>query len=363
MSRTYIEATYIEPNVCFECGAPATERHHVVPHSLGGTKTVPLCGICHAKIHDVDGKRRTRIAELTKAALDAKKARGETWVRNLDTSVAVAASAKARTAARENWMKESEVGKYIQAKWMEGLTFTDILHDLERLYEISPDVYCSRTGGRVSKGTLSKMLPFYSEWKKDYIPQTTRKTTKEEWLKESEVGKYVLARWMEDLSVAEILYNLEKLYAIKPNVYCSRTGKQISQGQLYDMISFFKKWKKDHIPQNPKIRFLLDWAKRANQPPFDLNLACKIGEKMFRNEEEGYMLFPMGKFIKTKELKDWEEFFYLLCTYYIIKQKYDADGKVYYVFTSDTMIIRLINTEKEKIKINKNVLKNIGMGL
>ena len=74
MSRTYIEVTYIDPNVYFECGAPATERHHIVPASLGGTKTVPLCGICHAKIHDVDGKRRTRIAELTKAALDAKKA-------------------------------------------------------------------------------------------------------------------------------------------------------------------------------------------------------------------------------------------------------------------------------------------------
>lgn len=31
MSRAYIEVTYIDPNVCFECGAPATERHHIVP--------------------------------------------------------------------------------------------------------------------------------------------------------------------------------------------------------------------------------------------------------------------------------------------------------------------------------------------
>ena len=156
MSRTYIEVTYIDPNVCFECGAPATERHHIVPASLGGTKTVPLCGICHAKIHDVDGKRRTKIAELTKAALDAKKARGETWVRNLDTSVAVAASAKARIAARENWMKESVVGKYVLAKWMEGLTFTDILHDLDEMYAINPDVYCSRNGVQIARGTLPR---------------------------------------------------------------------------------------------------------------------------------------------------------------------------------------------------------------
>lgn len=283
MSRIYIEATYVDPNVCFECGAPATERHHVVPASLGGTKTIPLCGICHAKIHDVDGKRRTRIAELTKAALDAKKARGETWVRNLDTSVARAASAKVRTAARENWMKESEVGKYIQAKWMEGLTFTDILHDLERLYEISPDVYCSRTGGRVSRGTLSKMLSFYSEWKKDYIPQD-------------------------------------------------------------------------------KIKFLLQWAQKANKP-FNLQLACEIGEKVSINDEEGYILSPIDTFIKKRELKYWEEFFRLLRSFYIIKKRYDSDGKVYYVFASDTMIIRLVKADIENTTIDKTVLKNIGMGL
>ena len=283
MSRIYIEATYIDPNVCFECGAPATERHHVVPASLGGTKTIPLCGICHAKIHDVDGKRRTRIAELTKAALDAKKARGETWVRNLDTSVARAASAKARTAARENWMKESEVGKYIQAKWMGGLTFTDILHDLERLYEISPDVYCSRTGGRVSRGTLSKMLSFYSEWKKDYIPQD-------------------------------------------------------------------------------KIKFLLQWAQKANKP-FNLQLACEIGEKVSINDEEGYILSPIDTFIKKRELKYWEEFFQLLRSFYIIKQRYNSAGKAYYVFASDTMIIRLVKADIENTTIDKTVLKNIGMGL
>ena len=283
MSRTYIEVTYIDPNVCFECGAPATERHHIVPASLGGTKTVPLCGICHAKIHDVDGKRRTRIAELTKAALDAKKARGETWVTNTDTSAARAVSCRMRVAARENWMKESEVGKYIQAKWIEGLTFTDILHDLERLYEISPDVYCSRTGGRVSRGTLSKMLSFYSEWKKDYIPQD-------------------------------------------------------------------------------KIKFLLQWAQKANKP-FNLQLACEIGEKVSINDEEGYILSPIDTFIKKRELKYWEEFFQLLRSFYIIKQRYNSAGKAYYVFASDTMIIRLVKADIENTTIDKTVLKNIGMGL
>ena len=283
MSRTYIEVTYIDPNVCFECGAPATERHHIVPASLGGTKTVPLCGICHAKIHDVDGKRRTRIAELTKAALDAKKARGETWVRNTDTTAARAVSCRMRVAARENWMKESVVGKYVLAKWMEGLTFTDILHDLD------------------------------------------------------------------------------EMYAINPNVYCSREGKQIGKGQLSKMISFYKEWQKDYVPQN-KIRFLLQWAQKANKP-FNLQLSCNFEETISSNDEEGYILHPTGSFIKEYELKYWEEFFQLLRSFYIIKERYDSDGKVYYVFASDTMIIRLVNADIENTPIDKNVLKKIGMGL
>ena len=283
MSRTYIEVTYIDPNVCFECGAPATERHHIVPASLGGTKTVPLCGICHAKIHDVDGKRRTKIAELTKAALDAKKARGETWVRNTDTTAARVVSSKRRIAARENWMKESVVGKYVLAKWMEGLTFTDILHDLDEMYAINPDVYCSRNGVQIARGTLSKM------------------------------------------------------------------------------ISFYKEWKKDHVPQN-KIRFLLQWAQKANKP-FNLQLSCNFEETISSNDEKGYILHPTDSFIKEYELKYWEEFFQLLRSFYIIKERYDSDGKLYYVFASDTMIIRLAKADIENTPIDKNVLKKIGMGL
>lgn len=283
MSRTYIEVTYIDPNVCFECGAPATERHHIVPASLGGTKIVPLCGICHAKIHDVDGKRRTRIAELTKAALDAKKARGETWIRNTDTTAARVVSSKRRIAARENWMKESVVGKYVLAKWMEGLTFTDILHDLDEMYAINPDVYCSRNGVQIARGTLSKMISFYKEWQKDYVPQN-------------------------------------------------------------------------------KIRFLLQWAQKANKP-FNLQLSCNFEATISSNDEKGYILHPTGSFIKEYELKYWEEFFQLLRSFYIIKERYDSNGKVYYVFASDTMIIRLVNADIENTPIDKNVLKKIGMGL
>jgi hypothetical protein len=39
---------------CFECGEEANHEHHVVPKSLGGTKTVLLCETHHGLIHDLN---------------------------------------------------------------------------------------------------------------------------------------------------------------------------------------------------------------------------------------------------------------------------------------------------------------------
>lgn len=51
---------------CFECGAAdRIHQHHVVPRSLGGTKTVPLCEKCHSAVH---GKSMS-VIELTRRGL------------------------------------------------------------------------------------------------------------------------------------------------------------------------------------------------------------------------------------------------------------------------------------------------------
>lgn len=62
---------------CFNCGAVGSvHHHHVVPRSLGGVATVPLCHVCHGKAHGRErGFRDT--SELTRAALAVKRARGE----------------------------------------------------------------------------------------------------------------------------------------------------------------------------------------------------------------------------------------------------------------------------------------------
>jgi hypothetical protein len=59
---------------CFECGNPATENHHVIPQSMGGTKTVPLCSKCHMKVHNLENSRRADgNIELTNRGLDKSR--------------------------------------------------------------------------------------------------------------------------------------------------------------------------------------------------------------------------------------------------------------------------------------------------
>ena len=60
---------------CINCGLPSEHDHHVVPRSLGGVATVPLCGACHGKAHGHRGMHS--ISSLTRRALAAKRARGE----------------------------------------------------------------------------------------------------------------------------------------------------------------------------------------------------------------------------------------------------------------------------------------------
>lgn len=55
-----------EQPLCAVCGAPATEVHHIVPVSQGGTNVrenlVALCHACHARI-TVEQQRHARHAQ------------------------------------------------------------------------------------------------------------------------------------------------------------------------------------------------------------------------------------------------------------------------------------------------------------
>lgn len=61
---------------CFECGAPATCEHHVIPRSRGGTKTVPLCGGCHGLAHGLSRETWSDHRALTIAGFAKREAAG-----------------------------------------------------------------------------------------------------------------------------------------------------------------------------------------------------------------------------------------------------------------------------------------------
>lgn len=90
--------------LCFECGANSElHMHHVVPRSAGGTKTIPLCVVCHGKVH---GRNFMHHRALTVAGLKKAKDRGVKLgnpnlhaIRNKDTTAAQAAW-QATTKAR-----------------------------------------------------------------------------------------------------------------------------------------------------------------------------------------------------------------------------------------------------------------------
>lgn len=92
------------PTPCFECGNHADHEHHVVPRSRGGTKTVPLCGQCHAKAHHKHGNMSKNA--LIRESVHKKLARGEWhygrsrygWLRDGDLAVKIDAEQQILTA-------------------------------------------------------------------------------------------------------------------------------------------------------------------------------------------------------------------------------------------------------------------------
>ena len=63
-------------NKCFECEATKDlQKHHPVPKSRGGRKTVTLCYQCHMKAHGRDAKGLNH-KKLTKEGLASAKERG-----------------------------------------------------------------------------------------------------------------------------------------------------------------------------------------------------------------------------------------------------------------------------------------------
>jgi hypothetical protein len=69
------EDKLITKDICFDCGSDEhIHYHHVVPETKGGTMTIPLCIICHGKVHNRDFMK---IKELQKVGIEKAKRLGK----------------------------------------------------------------------------------------------------------------------------------------------------------------------------------------------------------------------------------------------------------------------------------------------
>lgn len=68
------EDAVVVKDICFDCGSSdSIHYHHVVPESRGGTRTIPLCIVCHGKVHN---KNFLEMKELSMIGIKKAKERG-----------------------------------------------------------------------------------------------------------------------------------------------------------------------------------------------------------------------------------------------------------------------------------------------
>lgn len=145
----WTEDKLIRKDHCFECGLDGDLHfHHVVPETLGGTKTIPLCVICHGKIHN---KKFVNYKELQKAGIERAKLEGKFLGRkpnSVDTP--------------EKFLNKVKNKKIIE-----------LIKQRKSYHTISKIVGCSQT-------TIVKVVKVYENYHKILVPKSVRE--KKEWL-------------------------------------------------------------------------------------------------------------------------------------------------------------------------------------
>jgi hypothetical protein len=152
----------IEDDVCFECGDPALFYHHVVPKSLGGNRTIPLCDLCHSKIHDLD---MTKHRTLVLAAMKKCKERGvllgakNSKCRNLTAEAAIIGRAKGsanrKKKSQNHW---SFLRPILEEMIQKGIGSTFIAHKLNDMG------YRTQRGSMWNKTYVVKVLKILELW-------------------------------------------------------------------------------------------------------------------------------------------------------------------------------------------------------
>jgi hypothetical protein len=139
----WTEDQLIRKDNCFECGLDGEiHYHHVVPAVIGGTKTIPLCVMCHGKVH---GKKFVNHKELQRIGIEKAKKEGKFTGR-----------VKGSTETIEQFLNKPKSLEIIKLA-KKGLKYK----------EISEIIKCSQT-------TVTKVLKIYEEFHKVIIPRSKK---------------------------------------------------------------------------------------------------------------------------------------------------------------------------------------------
>ena len=139
----------MENIVCFECGIDGEiHNHHVVPKSKGGTKTVPLCTICHGKIHD---RNFLNHKQLTRQGLANAKKRGVKLGKpeNLNANGRKKGLAKViqNKLSNENWNRAKEFISKLDTKHLTNIALL-----------LNENGYRTRRGCMFTPSTVKRLI-------------------------------------------------------------------------------------------------------------------------------------------------------------------------------------------------------------
>ena len=383
MPRIIIEATHINPDVCFECGAPATERHHVVPASLGGTKTIPLCGECHAKVHDVSGRRRNKLRDLTKNSLEKRKeqlAKDGFFVsksgnvrthfgreKGADLSAANTASVESKKLAAKEWREKSVGYQWVKRQLQEGKSRKEIIEEFNEKRDARVEGFCTAKGGPLTKATLSLWaseienegiergvtdvtalnanIESFTE-KQSSLTKCSRpsveekKRRKQEWLQNSEASKYV--RNLFGSYKTRYLLAGEKIKLFNQR-YELIDGNKIANRAQWAVLA--KDLGFSGIPTGgyEMTEFLYEWAIKSSNGSVD----AKIVERKKHNMVEGYVILPTSVEIDLLELHTWWSFLDGLALDGIITKSSNDGDLPTYRFVSREVVDKILRDMDE----------------
>ena len=142
----------IHTNNCFECNSTTNiVYHHVVPESLGGKNTIPLCQQCHDKVHNIK-PRNISISELTKKGIQHAKQQGAK-LGNPNPTQSVKVMNIGAAKAKQNF--RAKILPIIHNLKNNGLTTLQSIAD-----HLNNNNIPTRTGKKWTPGTVHNILTY-----------------------------------------------------------------------------------------------------------------------------------------------------------------------------------------------------------